>query len=235
MIYKRILLKLSGEAFAGELDRGIDRNTLLDIAKRIVKVFDEGIEIGIVVGGGNFWRGRDAQNFDRVIADSIGMMATVMNSLALQEAFLSLGIESEIMSAVEIPKLAHSISSVKARRFLESGKIVIFAGGTGSPFVSTDTAAAMRALEIKADALLKATLVDGVYDKDPHKYPDAVKYDFINYIKVIEDGLKVIDLPAVSLCRENSMPVHIFSLAKKGSILAILNGEPVGTIIGEEP
>lgn len=235
MIYKRILLKLSGEAFAGELDRGIDRNTLLDIAKRIVKVFDEGIEIGIVVGGGNFWRGRDALNFDRAIADSIGMMATVMNSLALQEVLLSLGIESEIMSAVEIPKLAHSISSVKARSFLESGKIVIFAGGTGSPFVSTDTAAAMRALEIKADALLKATLVDGVYDKDPHKYPDAVKYDFINYIKVIQDGLKVIDLPAVSLCRENAMPVHIFSLAKKGSILAILNGESVGTIIGNEP
>ncbi len=224
---------MSGEALSGNKESGIDRDAAVKIILEVIPIIKAGVRLGIVVGGGNFWRGRDAAGFDRAFADSIGMMATVMNSIALQEVFLSLGVEAEIMSAVEVPKFAPAISPVKSRKFLDEGKSVIFAGGTGAPFVSTDTASAMRALEIKADALLKATLVDGVYDKDPNKYSDAKKYDSISYLKVIEDNLKVMDLAAISLCRENSLPVHIFNLTKPGALSAVLNGMPEGTIIKE--
>lgn len=233
MIYKTILLKLSGEAFSGELGRGIDRKTLVGIAGEILPLVKSGLRIGIVIGGGNFWRGRDAEGFDRASADAIGMMATVMNALAFQEVLISLGADAEVMSAADVPRFAPAISILNARRYLDAGKVVIFAGGTGAPFVSTDTAAAMRALEIKADALLKATLVDGVYDKDPNKHADAVKYDSISYLKVIEDSLKVMDLSAIALCRDNSLPVHIFNMTKSGNISAVLNGAAEGTIIKE--
>ena len=233
MIYKTVLLKLSGEAFSGSLGRGIDRGVLCGIVGELKPLLEEGLRLGVVIGGGNFWRGRDAEGFDRASADAIGMMATVMNALALQEVFISRGIEAEVMSAVDVPRFAPAISILGARRFLDSGKVVIFSGGTGAPFVSTDTAAAMRALEIKADALLKATLVDGVYDKDPNKYPDAVKYDSISYLKVIEDNLKVMDLPAISLCRDNSLTVRIFNMTKKGTVSAVLHGAAEGTIVKE--
>jgi len=232
MLYNKILLKLSGEAFSGDKNNGIDRNTLIFISEEIKKILSLGIKIAVVIGGGNFWRGRSAKEFERITADSIGMLATVMNALAFKEVLLSLNVNAEVFSAVEVPKFTEPLVISKAKKHFEDGSIVIFSGGTGSPFFSTDSAAAMRALDIGAEAILKATLVDGVYDKDPNSFKNAEKYDSITYLEVLNKRLKVLDSTAASLCMDNKLPIHVFKL-EKGNILKILNGESLGTIIKE--
>lgn len=232
MLYQKILLKLSGEAFSGDKGHGIDRATLAFFASEIKSVLSKGVKVAIVIGGGNFWRGRTAQEFDRVTADSIGMMATVMNALAFKDVVLSEGMPARVFSAVEIPKFTENLVISKAKQCFNEGYVTIFAGGTGSPFFSTDSAAALRSLDIGAQAILKATLVDGVYDKDPNEFKDAVKYDYISYIELLEKGLKVIDSTAASLCMDNKMPIHVFNL-KQGNLLKLLSGESLGTIIKE--
>lgn len=233
-MYKKILLKLSGEALAGEQQMGIESSILEYITSQIKTLCDLGIRLGIVIGGGNFWRGRSAAGYDRVSADSIGMMATIMNALALRDFFNRKSIPTKAMSAVPVERVIEPITVSIAREYLDAGNVVIFAGGTGLPFVSTDTAAALRALDIQADALLKATLVDGVYDRDPHKYQDAVKYDTILYRDVISKNLKVMDLAAISLCMEHNMPIHVFNMSVSGNMADVVQGKSVGTLIKGE-
>ncbi len=233
MLYNKILLKLSGEAFSGDKGHGINRPTLVSLAKEIKSLVDSGIKVAVVIGGGNFWRGRDAENYDRVTADSIGMIATVMNGLAFRDVLQSEGISARVMSAVEVPRFAEILIIPKARAYMENGDVVIFSGGTGTPFFSTDTTAALRALDIKAQAIFKATLVDGVYDKDPHKFNDAVKYDSITYMQVLQNRLAVMDSTAISLCMDNKLPIHIFNLDIPGNIINILKGQLIGTIVKE--
>ena len=216
--YKRILLKLSGEVLAGEAGKGIDNDTVLKICKSVKKVADMGVEVAIVVGGGNFWRGRTSEHMDRTRADHIGMLATAMNSLALCDA-------------LEMRQIAEPYIRNKAIRHFEKGRIVIFGCGTGSPFFSTDTAAALRSVEINADALFKATNVDGVYDKDPNKYPDAVKFDTVSFQEVITRDLKVMDSTAFSLCKDNDMPIIVFNLNDPENIVKAVSGEKIGTTV----
>lgn len=229
--YKRILLKLSGEVLAGEAGKGIDNDTVLKICKSVKKVADMGVEVAIVVGGGNFWRGRTSEHMDRTRADHIGMLATAMNSLALCDTLEQLGANVRVQTAIEMRQIAEPYIRNKAIRHFEKGRIVIFGCGTGSPFFSTDTAAALRSVEINADALFKATNVDGVYDKDPNKYPDAVKFDTVSFQEVITRDLKVMDSTAFSLCKDNDMPIIVFNLNDPENIVKAVSGEKIGTTV----
>lgn len=230
-LYKRILLKLSGEVLAGNKGTGIDNETVVRICKSVKAVADLGVEVGIVVGGGNFWRGRTSEGMDRARADHIGMLATAMNSLALCDALEQLGADVRVQTAIEMRQIAEPYIRNKAIRHFEKGRIVIFGCGTGSPFFSTDTAAALRSVEINADALLKATNVDGVYDKDPNKYDDAIKYDKVSFKEVINKDLKVMDSTAFSLCKDNDMSIIVFNLDNPDNIIKVVNGESIGTTV----
>lgn len=229
--YKRVLLKLSGEVLAGEAGKGIDNDTVLRICKSVKAVADLGVEVAIVVGGGNFWRGRTSEHMDRTRADHIGMLATAMNSLALCDALEQLGAVVRVQTAIEMRQIAEPYIRNKAIRHFEKGRIVIFGCGTGSPFFSTDTAAALRSVEINADALLKATNVDGVYDKDPNKFDDAVKFDEVSFQEVITRDLKVMDSTAFSLCKDNDMPIIVFNLNDPDNIIKAVEGEKIGTTV----
>ena len=230
-VYKRILLKLSGEVLAGEKGVGIDFDKVLDVCKSVKDCCDLGIEVAIVVGGGNFWRGRSSGKMDRTRADHMGMLATTINSLAIADALEQLGVTARVQTAIEMRQIAEPYIRNKAVRHLEKGRVVIFGCGTGNPFFSTDTAAALRAAEIGADVIFKATNVDGVYDKDPNKYSDAVKYDTLSHSEVLNKGLAVMDSTAASLCRDNNIPILVFNLEDPENILRAVSGENVGTLV----
>jgi uridylate kinase len=231
--YGRILLKLSGEVMAGEGSFGIDAGRVAALAAEVTEVAGTGVQIGLVVGGGNFFRGvaAAAQNMDRVAADHMGMLATVLNGLALQDALEKQGIPTRLMTAIEMHEVAEPYIRRRAIRHLEKGRIVIFAAGTSNPYFSTDTAATLRGLEIRAEVVAKATRVDGVYDKDPLKYPDAVRYNEISYSDVLSKNLKVMDASAVAMCRDNRLPIVVFNLNVRGNIMRMATGEPIGTLI----
>lgn len=234
--WQRILLKLSGEAFAGERDFGFEAATVKSIAREVGSVHNAGVEIAIVVGGGNIMRGAIAAEagMDRVAADSIGMLATVQNALALQDALEKMDIATRVQTAVTMSSFAEPFIRRRAIRHLEKRRVVILAAGTGNPYFSTDTAAALRALEIKADAVLKATNVDGVYDKDPHQFSDAVRFQHIDYKYCIEHRLGVMDTTAFTLCEDNDLPIVVFDLAVAGNIRRVVFGEDIGTIVGRK-
>lgn len=229
--YKRILLKLSGEALAGNLKTGIDAGTINAVSDKIKEAYQMGVEISIVVGGGNFWRGRSGVGMDRTTADHMGMLATVINSLALQDALESRGIPTRVQSAIEMRQIAEPYIRRKAVRHLEKKRIVIFACGTGNPYFSTDTTAALRAAEIDADVILKATMVDGVYDADPKKNADAVRFDSLSFSDALARRLGVMDSTAMSLCMDNKIPLIVFDLSDPENILRVLKGENIGTIL----
>ena len=231
--YKRILLKLSGEAMAGPNGFGIDAQTLGTICDYIKKIVDMGVEVAIVVGGGNFWRGRQAHQMERTTADYMGMLATIMNGQALQEALEFRGLDTRLQTSIEMKQIAEPYIRRKAVRHLEKGRIVIFAGGTGNPFFSTDTCAALRASEINAEIILFGKTIDGVYDSDPKTNPNAKKYDEITFTEVLQKNLKVIDSTAASLCRDNHIPIRIFALRDAEDIVKAVAGESIGTIINE--
>lgn len=231
--YKRVLLKISGEVLAGENKHGFDFNTVTKVCSAVKKMADLGVQIGIVVGGGNFWRGRSSGDMDRTRADHIGMLATVMNSLALADALEQLGVTVRVQTAIEMNKIAEPYIRNRAIRHLEKGRVVIFGCGTGNPFFSTDTAAALRAAEVDADIIFKATNVDGVYDKDPNKYPDAIKYDTITQQDILSRGLAVMDSTAASLCRDNNIPILVFNLEEPENMVKAVLGEKVGTLVVE--
>ncbi len=235
-IYKRILLKLSGEALSGEGSFGIDTNVLKLVAEEIEDIQALGVQMGIVIGGGNIFRGVEAsaRGIDRTSADYMGMLATVMNSLALQNALENQGIPTRVQSAIEMKEIAEPFIKRRAMRHLEKGRVVIFACGTGSPYFTTDTAASLRAMEMQADVILKATRVDGVYDKDPVKEKDAIMFNKISYTEVLTRNLKVMDSTAVSMCRDNNLPLVVFNLEKKGNIRGVVCGKSIGTIIEGE-
>ncbi len=230
--YKRVLIKLSGEALAGEKGFGLDYPTVQEICKNIKDAHDLGAEIAIVVGGGNFWRGRTSGDMERTRADHIGMLATVMNALSVADALENMGVEVRVQAALQMQQVAEPYIRNKATRHLEKGRIVIFACGTGNPFFSTDTAAALRAAEINADVIFKATMVDGVYDKDPKKYPDAVKYDTLTFTQVLNDQLNVMDMTAATMCRDNKLPILVFDMTD-GNIERAIKGETIGTLVTE--
>ena len=232
--YKRVMLKLSGEALAGENGFGIDFNTAMNIAKAVKELVDMGIEVGAVVGGGNIWRGRSGEGMDRTTADYMGMLATSINALALQDSLESLGVDTRVQTAIEMKEIAEPYIRRRAMRHLEKGRVVIFGAGTGNPYFSTDTAAALRAAEIEADVILLAKKVDGVYDKDPHKYDDAKKYDELSYIEVLEQGLQVMDSTATSLCMDNNIPILVFALDNPENIKRAVLGENIGTIVSKK-
>jgi len=235
-IYKRVLLKLSGEALLGKSSYGIDIDVIKLIADEIKEIVDAGVQVAIVVGGGNIFRGIEAstKGIDRTSADYMGMLATVMNSLALQNFLQNVGISTRVQSAIEMREIAEPFITGRALRHLEKGRVVIFASGTGNPYFTTDTAASLRALEMRADVILKATKVDGVYDKDPVKHEDANMFDKISYTDVLAKNLKVMDSTAISLCRDNNLPIIVFNLAKKGNIKGVISGKPIGTVVGVE-
>jgi uridylate kinase len=234
-IYKRILLKLSGEALLGKQSSGVDPEVATFIAEEIKSVADLKVQICIVVGGGNIFRGLEASSkgMDRTSADYMGMLATVINSLALQSALEMRGIATRVQSSIEMREIAEPFIQRRAIRHLEKGRIVIFAGGTGNPYFTTDTAASLRAMEINADVIMKATKVDGVYDSDPVKNKNAVMYKIISYIDVLTKNLKVMDATAISLCRDNNLPIVVFNMQKKGNIRRAICGEKIGTYVGE--
>lgn len=230
-IYKRILLKVSGESLSGAKGSGIDNDTLHKLGQTIRDLMGLGVQVAIVVGGGNFWRGRTSEGMDRVTADHMGMLATAMNALALSDALEQAGSVTRVISAIEMRQFAEPYIRKRAVRHLEKGRVVIFACGTGNPFFSTDTAAALRATEIDADIIFKATNVDGVYDKDPKKYPDAVRYDTVSHDDVLRLNLGVMDATAAALCRDNHVAIAVFSIADPTNILRLAQGEKVGTIV----
>ena len=232
-IYKRVLLKLSGEALMGDAGYGIDPKVLDSLAAQIKEVVSEDLELAIVVGGGNIFRGlaASAQGMDRSQADYIGMLATVMNALALQQALEAIDVDTRVQSAIEMQQCCEPYIRRRAIRHLEKGRVVIFAAGSGNPYFTTDTAAALRACEIDADCIMKATKVDGVYSDDPKKNPDAVKYDSISYAEVLAKELHVMDSTATALCMDNKMPIIVFNLGVEGNIASALRGEPVGTVV----
>ncbi|MFB0508081.1 MAG: UMP kinase [Thermodesulfobacteriota bacterium] len=232
--FKRIILKISGEVLVGEEGYGISSEVIRGISGEIKEVMELGVQVAVVVGGGNFFRGIDASSkgMDRTSADYMGMLATVINSLALQDALEKIGVFTRVQSAIEMRQVAEPYIRRKAIRHLEKTRVVIFAGGTGNPYFSTDTAASLRAVEIGADALLKATKVDGVYDSDPMENRDAVKFDQLSYIDVLKENLRVMDATAVSLCMDNQLPIIVFNMKKKGNIVRAVMGEKLGTIIG---
>lgn len=230
--YKRILIKLSGEALAGDNGFGLDYPTVVDICKNIKDAHDLGVEIAIVVGGGNFWRGRSSGDMERTRADQIGMLATTMNALSVADALEKLGLEVRVQTALQMQQVAEPYIRNRATRHLEKGRVVIFACGTGNPFFSTDTAAALRAAEINAEIIFKATMVDGVYNKDPKKYPDAVKYDTLSFTTVLTDQLNVMDMTAATMCRDNHLPLLVFDMSD-GNIAKAVKGEKLGTLVIE--
>ncbi len=231
--FKRVLLKLSGESLMGEKGFGIDSKVLDFFSDEIQKVRDVGVELGIVIGGGNIYRGLSAGEYgiDRVTGDQMGMLATMINSLALQNAIENKGIYTRLMSAIEIHEVAEHYIRRRAIRHLEKGRVVIFGAGTGHPYFSTDTAASLRAVEIEADVIIKGTRVDGVYDSDPEKNINAIKYDQISYLDILKKNLRVMDLTAVSLCQENNLPMIVFNMDVPGNLLKLVMGEPIGTYI----
>lgn len=233
--YKRVLLKLSGEALAGKSGFGIDVDEAESIASRIKEVYDTGVEVAVVIGAGNLWRGRQGldRGMDRATADYMGMLGTVMNAMALMDALERIGVFTRVQSAIEMRAIAEPYIRRRAIRHLEKGRVVIFGAGTGNPFFSTDTAAALRATEIDADVVIKATKVDGVYDSDPKKNPNAIKFDKLNYIEVINRRLGVMDSTAITLCMENKLPILVVNLWDNHALLAALRGEVVGTLVHE--
>ena len=231
--YKKILLKLSGEALMGEQEFGISSEVIASYSRQIKEIVDLGVEVSIVIGGGNIFRGLSgaAQGVDRVTGDHMGMLATVINSLALQNSIEKLGVPTRVQTAIEMPKIAEPFIKRKAQRHLEKGRVVIFGAGTGNPYFTTDTAAALRAIEMNTDVVIKATKVDGVYDKDPVKYPDAKKYTTVSYNEVLAKDLKVMDATAISLCRENRLHIIVFDSLTEGNLKKVIMGEQIGTTV----
>ncbi len=232
--YKRVLLKVSGEALAGANRFGIDTSTVTEISKNIKKIVDMGVSVAIVVGGGNFWRGRSGENMDRTRADHMGMLATVINALALGDALESQGIQTRVQTAIEMRQIAEPYIRGKAVRHLEKGRVVIFGCGTGNPFFSTDTTAALRAAEIDAEIILLAKKVDAVYDSDPNVNPNAKKFDKLTYIDVLNKGLGVMDSTATSLCMDNNIPILVFGLDDPENIVRAVEGQTIGTIVSND-
>lgn len=233
--YKRIILKISGEALAGSDKTGFDFDVMSLVADQVIEVAKMGVEIGIIVGGGNIWRGRSGIGMDRTTADHMGMLATVINALAMQDALESKDMQTRVLTAIEMRQIAEPYIRRRAMRHLEKGRVVIFACGTGNPYFSTDTAAALRAAEIEAELIMLAKNVDGVYDSDPKINKDAKKYDFISYIDVINQGLTVMDTTAVSLCMDNNIPIVCFGLDTPNGIKRVVSGENIGTRINSKP
>ena len=232
--YNRILLKLSGEVFAGNTGFGVDAPTVRRYAEELSEVLSMGVQIAVVVGGGNIWRGRMAPGMERATADQMGMIATVINALALQDALEKIDVKTRVLTAIEMKDVAEPFIRRKAVRHLEKGRVVIFAGGTGSPYFTTDSCAALRGLEIGADAVFKGTKVDGVYDGDPELNPDAQKFPELTYIEVLKRGLKVMDSTAISLCMDNGLAINVFNITEKGNIKRIVSGEHIGTQVKKE-
>ncbi len=235
-VYKRILLKLSGEAFQGTKSHGIDQHILVSIAKQIKEIKGLGVDVAIVLGGGNIFRGQEntaklGLDLDRTVADYMGMLATVINGLAFQDVLEKLGIPTRVMTAIEMERIAEPYIRRRAIRHLEKGRVVIFVAGTGNPYFTTDTAAALRAMEIGADAIMKATKVDGVYTADPMKDKSARKFDHLKYLDVLRKHLKVMDSTAISLCMENKLPIVVFNLLKEGNIKKVVLGQKIGTVV----
>lgn len=229
--YKRILLKLSGEALAGQKGFGLDYSVIKAVCKSIKESADLGVQIGIVVGGGNFWRGRSSGAMDRTRADHIGMLGTTMNALAIADVLEEMGVDVRVQTAIAMQAVAEPYIRNKAVRHLEKGRVVIFGCGTGNPFFSTDTASSLRAAEIEADIIFKATMVDGVYDKDPNKFDDAVMFDELNFTDVLSKNLAVMDSTAASMCKDNDIPILVFNLNRPQNIVDALVGKPVGTLV----
>jgi uridylate kinase len=234
-VYKRVLLKLSGEALLGEKSFGIDRAFTSYLATEIGSIHTLGLEVSVVVGGGNIFRGvsDSAQGMDRVSADHMGMLATVINALALQDALERAGIFTRVLSAIEMQEVCEPFIRRRALRHMEKGRVVVLAAGTGNPYFSTDTAAALRAMELKADVILKATKVDGIYDADPVKHPKAKKFTELSYLEVLQKGLRVMDTTAISLCMDNHLPIVVYDLKRKGNLRRVVLGEPIGTLVKE--
>ena len=229
----RILLKLSGEALAGDKHHGFDEATVIEVAKQVKQIVDNGTQVGIVIGGGNFWRGRTSEGMDRTTADHMGMLATCINALALQDALEGIGVMTRVQTAIEMKEIAEPFIRRRAVRHLEKGRVVIFGAGSGNPYFSTDTAAALRAAEIEADVILLAKNVDGVYYKDPNKFADAKKYDKLTYMEVIEQGLQVMDTTATTLCMDNNIPILVFGISEEGNIKKVMEGQKIGTIVSK--
>ncbi len=229
--YSRVLLKLSGEALAGEKHFGLDNDVIRRICESVKECADMGVQIGIVVGGGNFWRGRSSEGMDRTRADHIGMLATLMNALAVGDMLEQLGCDVRVMTAIQMDTVAEPYIRARAVRHLEKGRIVVFGCGTGNPFCSTDLAAALRAAEIEADVIFKATMVDGVYDSDPKKNPDAVRFDTITFDEVLARKLQVMDSTAAAMCSENNIPIQVYNLGNHDDMVKAMQGEPVGTLV----
>ncbi|MBQ7950785.1 MAG: UMP kinase [Clostridia bacterium] len=230
-IYKRVLLKISGEALAGDNGFGLDFNVISSIGKQVKICVSMGVQVAIVVGGGNFWRGRTGENMDRTRADHMGMLATAINSLAIADSLESLGVQARVQTAIDMRQIAEPYIRGRAERHLDKGRVVIFGCGTGNPYFSTDTAAALRAAEIGADVILLAKKVDAVYDSDPNINPDAKKFDTISYIDVLNRGLGVMDSTATSLCMDNQIPIHVFGLQQPENIVKAITGETIGTLV----
>ncbi len=233
-VYKRVLLKLSGEALAGDKKFGLDYDVVTSICEGIKKCTDAGVQVAIVVGGGNFWRGRSSGKMDRTRADHMGMLATAINALALADALEQIGVEVRVQTAITMQQIAEPYVRGRAIRHLEKGRTVIFGCGTGNPFFSTDTASSLRAAEIDADVILKATLVDGVYDKDPAKFDDATRFEEVSFSQVLNMGLAVMDMTAASMCKDNHIPVLVFSIDDPDNLYKAIMGEKIGTLVKED-
>ena len=231
--YKRVMLKISGEALSGANGFGFDFEVVGRIAREVKTLVDMGVEVGLVVGGGNIWRGRTGEGMDRTTADHMGMLATCINALALQDALEGIGVMTRVQTAIEMKEIAEPFIRRRAVRHLEKGRVVIFGEGSGNPYFSTDTAAALRAAEIEADVILLAKNVDGVYDKDPNKFADAKKYDKLTYMEVIEQGLQVMDTTATTLCMDNNIPILVFGISEEGNIKKVMEGQKIGTIVSK--
>lgn len=231
--YKRVILKVSGEALAGVNGFGFDFDIIKRITLEVKDLVDMNVEVGLVVGGGNIWRGRSGEGMDRSQADYMGMLATSINALALQDSLEQLGVKTRVQTAIEMKEIAEPFIRRRAVRHLEKGRVVIFGAGSGNPYFSTDTAAALRAAEIEADVILLAKNVDGVYDKDPNKFADAKKYDKLTYMEVIEQGLQVMDTTATTLCMDNNIPILVFGISEEGNIKKVMEGEKIGTIVSK--
>jgi len=229
--YKRVLIKVSGEAMAGEQKHGINEEMTAETAKMLKEVVEAGVQVAVVVGGGNFWRGRSSEKMNRASADYIGMMATIMNAIALQEALEAEGVSTVVQTAIQMPQVAEVYNRRRALFHLEKGRVVIFGGGTGSPFFSTDTTASLRAAEVEAEVILMAKNIDAVYSDDPNKNPDAVKYTHLTHAEVLEKDLKVMDATAAAMCRDNNIAIHVFGLAEENGIMRAICGEEIGTIV----
>lgn len=228
---KRVLLKLSGEALAGEKHTGFDEATVVMVAKQVKQLVDDDVEVGVVIGGGNFWRGRTSENIDRTKADQIGMLATVMNCIYVSEIFRSEGMKTEVLTPFECGSMTKLFSKDRANKYFEQGKVVFFAGGIGHPYFSTDTTTALRAIEIEADVILLAKAIDGVYDSDPKTNPKAVRYDEVSIQEVIDKQLAVVDMTASIMCMENKMPMYVFGLNEENSIVKAMSGKFNGTVV----